>query len=183
MRALGFSREQVAHVIEHGDMALDATCGNGKDTLFLAECVGSGGQVFAFDIQDAAIEATAILLAEHGLSDRVSLYRDSHENILHYIDKPLKVAMFNLGYLPGGDHAVVTRPECTIKALEESLALLLSGGLVSMVAYSGHPGGEDEQNLVQDFLAKLDQRKYSVLNYRFINQVNRPPQLFLIEKL
>ncbi len=183
MRALEFSQGQIARVIEPGDTVLDATCGNGKDTLFLAEGVGPGGKVFAFDIQDAAIEATAKLLAGKGLLERASMHRDSHENILQYIRVPLKAAMFNLGYLPGGDHAAITIPESTIRALEGALSLLLPRGLVSVVAYSGHPGGEYEKDMVREFLAKLDQRQYAVLNYEFINQINHPPQLFLIEKL
>ena len=43
--------------IRPGDTVIDATAGNGHDTVFLAEIVGSNGRVLAFDIQASAIEA------------------------------------------------------------------------------------------------------------------------------
>ncbi len=183
LRVLDFAREQVARVLKPGDTALDATCGNGKDTVFLAGCVGPGGKVFAFDIQDRAVDNTARLLASHGLADRVSIFKRSHEEIHQWVSGPLKAAMFNLGYLPGGDHGIITRPESTIKALESVFAFLVPGGLVSVVAYSGHPGGGEEAKRVREYLEGLDQRKYSVLHYQYINQANEPPQLYLTEKL
>jgi ubiquinone/menaquinone biosynthesis C-methylase UbiE len=183
LRALDFCREHFARVIQAGDVAVDATCGNGKDTLFLAECVGPGGKVFAFDIQEAAIRNTHDLIKEKGFLDRVSLHQENHENILHIVDVPVKAAMFNLGYLPGGDHGVITKPDTTIKALEGLFTLLLPGGLVSVIAYTGHPRGEEEKKLVQGFLEEVEQRQFSVLHYRFVNQINHPPQLFLIEKI
>lgn len=181
-KALDFCREQFARVIESGDIVVDATCGNGKDTLFLAECVGPEGKVYAFDIQEAAIHNTYETMKEKGVLDRVSLHQENHENILTIIKGPVKAAMFNLGYLPGGDHAVITKPETTITALEGLFSLLLPGGLISVVAYTGHPRGEDEKEQVESYLSGLDQREFSVLHYRFINQVNHPPQLFLIQK-
>ena len=182
-KALDFCREQIARVIVAGDVVVDATCGNGKDTLFLAECVGPEGKVFACDIQEAAIQKTYETMKGKGFLDRVSLHRETHENILTIIKVPVKAAMFNLGYLPGGDHAVITKPDTTIKALEGLFTLLLPGGLISVMAYTGHPRGEDEKELVESYLIGLDQRKFSVLHYRFINQVNHPPQLFLVQKL
>lgn len=183
MRALEFSRAEIGRVLKGGDRALDATCGNGKDTLFLAGCVGPEGRVFAVDIQMRAVEETKKLLASHGLAGRVTVLKQSHEELLDFVSPPLKAAMFNLGYLPGGDHGVVTRPESTVKALEAVFSLLVPGGLVSVVAYSGHPGGQEEVDEVQEYLEGLEQGGHSVLHYRFINQANHPPQLFLIEKL
>ena len=47
-------------VLTPGDHVIDATCGNGHDTLFLAKCVDleRGGKVFAFDIQEKALLTT-----------------------------------------------------------------------------------------------------------------------------
>lgn len=182
LKALAFGHKKLAEIIKEGDVCLDATCGNGKDSLFLAECVGREGKVYAFDIQEKAILNTRILLKKHNFQDRVLVFQESHTQIIERIKEPLKAAVFNLGYLPGGDQALITRPETTIKALQGVLSLLLAGGIVSIVIYSGHPGGQEEKEALQKFLADLDQNKHTALHYSFINQVNNPPELFLIEK-
>ena len=183
MRALEFSREQVARVLRQGDRALDATCGNGKDTLFLAGCVGPQGKVYAFDIQEQALAKTRELLVSRGMEGRVALFCGNHAELLDLVQEPLRAAMFNLGYLPGGDHGIITRPGTTIPALEGALSLLVPGGLASVVAYRGHPGGQEEANRVQAYLENLSQQEFSILHYRYINQANDPPELFLVEKL
>jgi predicted O-methyltransferase YrrM len=183
LRALDFSRERVARVLKQGDRALDATCGNGKDTVFLAGCVGARGKVYAFDIQEQAVTKTRELLAARGMAERVALFLEDHARLLDLVQEPLGAAMFNLGYLPGSDHGLITRPKTTLPALKGALSLLVPGGLVSVVAYRGHPGGQEEANRVQAFLESLAQHEFSVLQYRFLNQANDPPELFLVEKL
>ncbi len=182
LKALAFGHKKLAEVIKEGDACLDATCGNGKDSLFLAECVGKTGKVYAFDIQEKAILSTKSLLKKHNFQDRVIIFQENHAQIAELVKVPLKAAVFNLGYLPGGDKTLVTRPKTTIKALQGVLSLLLAGGIVSIVIYSGHSGGLEEKQALQKFLADLEQDKYTVLRYAFINQVNNPPELFLIEK-
>ncbi len=182
LKALAFGHKKLAEIIKEGDVCLDATCGNGKDSLFLAECVGKEGKVYAFDIQEKAISNTRSLLEKHNFQDRVIIFQESHTQIIERVKAPLKAAVFNLGYLPGGDQTLVTRPETTIKALQGVLSLLLTGGMVSIVIYSGHSGGQEEKEALQKFLTDLNQDKYTVLHYAFINQVNNPPELFLIEK-
>ena len=48
----------IKDVLHPGDIAIDATVGNGHDTLFLVEQVSPSGKVFGFDIQQAAIDST-----------------------------------------------------------------------------------------------------------------------------
>ncbi len=182
LKALTFGHNKLAEIIKEGDVCLDATCGNGKVSLFLAECVGIAGKVYAFDIQERAILNTRSLLEKHNFQDRVTTFQENHAQIAERVKVPLKAAVFNLGYLPGGEQDIITRPETTIKALQDVLSLLLAGGMLSIVIYSGHPGGQEEKEALQKFLADLEQDKYTVLHYTFINQVNNPPELFLIEK-
>lgn len=40
-----------AQVLQPGDVAVDATCGNGHDSLFMAQCIGSTGHLHAVDLQ------------------------------------------------------------------------------------------------------------------------------------
>ena len=146
----------IADHLQHGDMAIDATAGNGYDTAFLAGRVGASGQVFAFDIQAGATEATRARLDKAGLLDQVTLFQASHSQLASHI--PVRAhgrvaaAMFNLGYLPGSDKTVITRGESTVAALGQLLGLLRAGGAVSILSYRGHPGGRAEHDAVGDYL-------------------------------
>jgi glyoxylase-like metal-dependent hydrolase (beta-lactamase superfamily II) len=102
--------------------------------------------------------------------------------IPHEAHGKVAAVMFNLGYLPGEDHAVITRPESTIPALEAALALLKEGGVVTIVVYPGHEGGDQEASAVTEWCGRLPQDRYQVLQYQFINQKNRPPYVVAIEK-
>jgi hypothetical protein len=90
--------------------------------------------------------------------------------------------MFNLGYLPGGDKERVTQPATTRSALAAAADLLRSGGRITVVLYVGHPGGEREAQVVRQWAANLDQQRFQVLAYAFLNQTNDPPRLLVIEK-
>ncbi|MFO7787001.1 MAG: class I SAM-dependent methyltransferase [Halospina sp.] len=156
MRLTHQAHEAVAGVLGEGGLALDATAGNGHDTCFLAQQVGASGHVWSLDVQPAAIEATRNRLAEAGLSERVTLLCQSHAHIREGVVPPgergLDAVMFNLGYLPGSDHSLVTRAETTLPALEQATALLTSGGCLSLMVYRGHEGGEAEWGAIREWL-------------------------------
>ena len=90
--------------------AVDATCGNGHDTLLLAKTSPRDAIIWAFDIQPVALANTQKLLAEHHLAEKVRLIESCHSHIAEYVHEPVDVAMFNLGYLPGGEISLTTRP-------------------------------------------------------------------------
>lgn len=52
-----------------------------------------------------------------------------------------RLVTFNLGYLPGGDKNLITKVDTTLQALQAASNVLQPGGLISIVAYVGHPGG------------------------------------------
>lgn len=182
-KALSFAQELVKERLREGDVAIDATCGTGYDTVFLAELVGKKGKVYAFDIQREAIKQTRSKLEEEGLLSRVELICDTHSKLDSYIMEQAGAVMFNLGYLPGGDHNLVTKPETTIEALKKSLKLLSPGGIITIICYRGHKGGKEEYSALVDFCRELDQKHFTVLEYKFINQVNYPPLLLALERL
>lgn len=169
-------------VLNEGDIVIDATMGNGYDTLYLAQRVGESGFVYSFDVQEEAIKSTKKRLEKEGLTDRVKLILDGHENMDKYINGEISCIVFNLGYLPRAKHKVITKPDTTIKAIEHSLKLLKPHGIISIAIYTGHPGGEDEKNSIYEFIKHLNQNEFNVLECGFINQINNPPQLVLIEK-
>jgi tRNA A58 N-methylase Trm61 len=168
--------------ISDGSIALDCTVGNGNDTLLLAKLVGSSGKVYGFDIQNLAIENTRNLLNEHGFNDRVNLIKDSHENIDLYINEKVDFIVYNLGYLPKGDKNIKTNKISTIISLNKALQLLNKNGLIVITVYTGHNGGIEEKEAIEEFLKKLDQRLFNVLKFDFINQINNPPILYCLEK-
>ena len=182
---LNYSHHLLEEIIEPGETVIDATCGNGNDTLFLSKLVGEFGEVIAFDIQEQAIDNTDQLLMDNNCTN-VSLVLDSHANIDNYLIKELEEniggAIFNLGYLPKSDKTIITEGESTIKAINTILNYLKKGGRIILVVYYGHEGGEEEKNTILKHVISLDQKKYSVLQYGFINQKNNPPFIIAIQK-
>jgi predicted methyltransferase len=185
---LSFAHELAAHRIQPGDVCIDATAGNGVDTLFLAKAAGSGGMVHAFDIQEAALANTQQRLSKE-LSERftgVRLHLASHVHMKEIIppEQHGKVAaiMFNLGYLPGADHSLITTPSTTLPALSDALLLLRQGGVLTIAVYPGHEGGQAEAEAVDAWAQGLKQAEYQAVTYRFLNQRNTPPYLIAVEK-
>lgn len=181
--SLGWSHEIIKQAVAKGDTVVDATAGNGNDTAFLASLVGEGGRVYAFDIQEQAIEKTGQKIGELGLADRVTLIKDGHQNMDLYIKEKVKAVMFNLGYLPGGDHSVGTKGETTMAAVGKAMELVAVNGIVSVVVYYGGDSGFEEKEQVMKFFEEIDRKRFNVMKVDFINQVNCPPILVCIEKL
>lgn len=181
-KSIDFARELVHKILLTGEQAVDATAGNGHDTVFLASLVGNSGKVWAFDIQKEAIRNTEERLRKTNLRRRVNLIQEGHEKMAKHVDGPVGAIMFNLGYLPGGEHSITTQPATTIAAVRSGLNLLRSGGIITIVVYTGHPGGEVESAQLNGFCSTLPQENYQVLIYNFINQHNYPPYLLAIEK-
>lgn len=183
---LPFARSILEKAVTPGDSVVDATLGNGHDTVFLAKLVGPNGHVYGFDIQEAAILNSKERLEEQKLFDQVTLCHDGHENLKEYIPSfhhgKVTGAIFNLGYLPGGDKSIVTKAQTTISAIEQLLSIMAVEGIIVLVIYHGHPEGEVERDLLIDYVQTLDQKKAHVLQYGFINQTNHPPFIIAIEK-
>lgn len=180
--AVNHARDFVSRVVCQGDYVVDATAGNGYDTLFLAELVGETGKVYAFDIQQTAIDATRKRLTQHKVADLVELVCAGHEELQNFVQKPIRAVMFNLGYLPGFPKGPVTHFDSVKEAILQSLDLLLIGGLISLAIYPGHDAGREELRLLLEWVPTLDQKHFSVAHLKFLNQQNFPPELLLIEK-
>jgi predicted methyltransferase len=182
---LPFSHALVRQAVDEGGIAVDATAGNGHDTQFLAECVGPAGKVYAFDIQQEALKRTKQRLNERGIANRVALFHAGHHEMERYLPEDtrgkLQAVMFNLGYLPHGDPTIITRPETTLPALETSSIWLAPGGVLSVVLYTGHPGGQEEAERVLHWAQSLSSQTFQVMHYRLLNR-KQAPSLVLVEK-
>lgn len=152
----GVAHQRLAPHIKPGDLAIDATAGNGHDTLFLARAVAPSGQVWAFDLQSAALEATRARLRAAELDARVELIEAGHEQLAAHLPAEahgqVRAIMFNLGYLPGGDHGLITRPATTLAALNAALSMLAPGGQISLLIYRAHDGGAEEAQAIERWL-------------------------------
>lgn len=177
----------LSHLLLHsfvhdGYTVVDATCGNGHDTLLLAGLVGTRGRVLGFDIQQGAIAETGRRLAEVNLASRVTLLQTGHEELAQHVTGPVQVVLFNLGYRPGGDRSIITRPDTTGVALEQALQLLATGGIVVVTVYPGHSGGAEEQIAVESWAAGLDPRAWHCWRMGQTNVVDEAPYLLLVQK-
>jgi len=158
-RLTELAREAVREVLRPGERAIDATVGNGHDTLLLARLVGPDGRVIGFDVQRLAIDQTRARLRAAGLEARVTLLHVGHEQMAARVPPDwygrVGVVMFNLGYLPGGDKTLITGPATTVAALDQAASLLRIGGLLSVLIYRGHQGAGGEVAAVADWLGNL----------------------------
>jgi predicted methyltransferase len=185
------SLAKVAHALigeslKPGDVAVDATLGNGHDTLFLAHVVGPAGRVYGFDIQDQALDNTRRRLEEHGVAERVTLIQASHADMLEHIPVEthghIGAIMFNLGYLPGADKRITTQTETTLQAVHVGCALLAAGGIMSLMAYPGHDGGDLESMRLAQCLAELDALSFAWERKESQFPTPKSPVLFVLRK-
>ncbi len=173
--------------LRQGDIVLDATAGNGHDTLFLARHVGPSGHTYGMDVQEAAVQETRKRLLEAGVSEEnFTLAQAGHETMRQIIqdDHQGKLAgvMFNLGYLPGSDKTVITRTETTLAAVTEALAMLRPGGLLTIAIYPGHSGGADELAALSEWAAALSPKEFEVQQLRPVNRSATPPECWAVWK-
>ena len=171
--------------IRPGDVLIDATCGNGHDTLKL---LASGpSKLYAFDIQQEAIDSTHRLLMESGADEAlrdgtVTLICDSHENMEDHVTGPVRAVMFNLGYLPGCDKSKTTTKDSTLNAAVSALGLLGKDGLLCITMYSGHDEGAAEKTALLSWAENLDPKLYHTAYISMTNQKNSPPEILLITR-
>lgn len=180
--AVQWARVFISPALGPGATAVDATSGNGLDTVFLAENVGPQGRVYAMDIQESALQRTGARLNDAGLLQRVTLLLSGHQEIKKLVRGPVDAVMFNLGYLPGSDRMVTTLPGTTIEGIKCALSLLRPQGRLSVIAYTGHPGSAEESRAVGDLLRKIDIKEYSIQKMTFWNSLKNSPELYFVTR-
>lgn len=170
-------------VLEPGDIVCDATCGNGNDSIFLAQAVGPQGRLVCIDVQQQAVEATQENVEKEIAPDAmpaVEYITGSHEHVTEYLGSNVaKLICFNLGYLPGGDKTVVTTIDSTLAAIEGSLESLCFGGLISILCYTGHPGGQEEYESVKNFVEQLCSTYWKVSQIQLLNSPSAPIMILI----
>lgn len=185
MRLTEQVHDKLQDILQQGDIAIDATTGNGHDTLFLAQCIGKNGAIFAFDIQQKALKSAQLHLQKHHIQTPVTWLASGHEHMIEHIPQALhgkiKVITFNLGYLPHTDKSLTTCPNTTLPALNASISLLTHGGILSILAYTGHDGGREECEAVKSWARSLIQ-DFEISIHIPENTRTSPPEWICIEK-
>ena len=181
------AHDLIRDILHPGDIAIDATVGNGHDTVFLAEQVGPLGHVYGFDIQQAAIDSTLEKFRQAHSPEGLTLIHASHADMderipVHHHGK-VRAIMFNLGYLPGGDKTVITLTDSTLTALTVAARILAVEGIITLLAYPGHQGGDLETGQVKNWCEQLDTQQFEVSTIDSTEHKDSAPRLFVIRKL
>lgn len=177
-----WAEELIRAAVQPGARIIDATLGNGYDTLWLAELTGEEGHIYGFDIQLEAVNRTRERLKNAGLDARATLFHAGHEHIAELVGEEVDAAVFNLGWLPGTDKSLRTRAETTLTAVNAALEKLKEGGIVTICVYPGHPEGRDELNRLIDWGRTLPSDRFDVMTRAYLNQAGDPPVLIAIKK-
>lgn len=161
-------------LVHPGDVVIDATCGNGHDTLFLSQLQV---KLYAMDIQQEAIDE-----AKARVQNPVIFVMGCHSQFPEEISlESVKLVVYNLGYLPGGDKGFTTKVKTTLISVKQALSLLTKGGVISITCYPGHPAGEEEEKELLAFTNTLNPKEWSVTYIRFHNR-KLAPSLLMIQK-
>lgn len=168
--------------IQPGFTVVDATMGNGHDTLSLCNLVGPEGKVFAFDIQEQALQNTRKLLEANGVAERAQLFCASHDRMADFVPPQVDLVTFNLGWLPGGNKNITTLLKTTRIAVDAALKLIRPLGLCVICVYPGHSEGDSERLYITDMLSHLTPQAFNVLHSRFLNAGPGAPECFQIQK-
>ena len=193
LKQLEMAHWMLKDIIKTNDVVVDATMGNGYDTQFLAEL---GANVYAFDVQEEALNATEKRLDDAGIKNQifeknlsnlltepsVNLVLSGHEKLSEYVKEPIKAAIFNLGYLPKTDKSVVTKADTTLTALDALTNQLVVGGRIAIMIYYGNAGGMEEKDAVIKWTSSLPPNDWEVTSYEPLNQIHSQPILVIIDK-
>ena len=179
---ISLAHSKIQEIVKPGDLCIDATAGNGHDTLFLAQSVAPDGMVYAIDIQRRALSNTCERLKKHELSYLLQPIHGSHSEVESFLNNDLKgkfaSAMFNLGYLPGGSREIITRPHFTLSAIKKTFEFIKLDGIITVLCYRGHDGGGKETEEVQNLCLK-ENWPHEVVEG---NKAKHSPVLILIRK-
>lgn len=184
---LDLSHSYWEKLVHKGDIVIDATCGNGHDSLKLAQLAltTDSGNLWAFDIQEQAIKQTFHLLSqslEPEQVERIRLLQRSHAVFPDDIaNESVKLIVYNLGYLPGGNKAITTAVQSTLQSLDAAQKLISPGGAICLTCYPGHAEGAREQDHILDYTRRLHPRTWNITFHQWLNR-HQAPALMLLQK-
>ena len=131
------------------------------------------------------MDRTEERLRQDGWSDITTVICDSHANMGAYAEpESVDCIVFNLGWLPGGDHTIFTHADSTIAAIEAGMTLLRKGGLMCVSMYYGGASGYEERDALMEYWKTIDSNRFTVLVTQFANRTGDPPiPVFIIKDI
>lgn len=180
---LDLAHQYWRRLVQPGDFVIDATVGNGRDTLFLCQLalLENQGMVWGFDIQAIALEKAHRLIKEslpEPLVSRVKLFQQSHSQFPKEIPPhSVKLIAYNLGYLPGGNKGITTIVQTTLASLEDAKKLIMPGGAISITCYPGHPEGKQEEEALINYMRSLSPQSWNCCYHQWLNRAESPSLL------
>ena len=183
MSLTNMSKELISEKFQSIEYGVDATCGNGHDTLFLAGLCSPDGMIFSFDVQEEALNKAEKLLNENNLPTSVMFVNTGHENMEKVIKPNVDVVMFNLGFLPNSESKICTRPGTTITALNSACRKLNDHGIITIICYPGTLEGRAETKEVKDWIAGLDNNTFNISEHLSEKPNETTPVLYVVEKI
>lgn len=188
--AVQLSHILMKNILSRAKVIVDATAGNGSDTLFLAKNALDDATIYAFDIQEKALQNAQLKIEQLKTAGKdsftnlnINFICDSHDKVNDYVKDTIDLAIFNLGYLPGGNHEITTKCDTTLNALKTMLNNLALNGCIAVVVYPGHDEGHKECQLVKEFAQSLSKKYFTAGWYQMINHNSNAPALCWIEKV
>ncbi|MBO4920249.1 MAG: class I SAM-dependent methyltransferase [Erysipelotrichaceae bacterium] len=160
-----FVHKYIRSLIHPEDLTVDMTAGNGNDTLFLSEL---SKEVIAFDISAEAIRRTKERIKER---NNVALIHDSHVNVDRYVNRKVRLFIFNLGYLPHSEETTPSKADDTLLAFQKAYELLEENGYIVITFYLGHRGGKDEFYLLDGYIRK---NRFQITETYSQNKIDSP---------
>lgn len=179
MRTFHLAQAQWQTIISPGDTVIDATCGNGHDTLFLAKLLQGKGFLISYDIQKQALDNAKSLLEKTLSPEEQATITFKHASHASFTEEQAKLIVYNLGYLPGGDKSITTMTESTIASLQSALEIV--SGAISMTCYPGHEEGKKEVHALEQFLKTLPASKWSICQEKWLNRESAPIHYLIIK--
>lgn len=151
---------------EKYNVAIDATVGNGYDTLFLSEHYE---KVIGIDIQPLAIKRTT----EKTINCKnVTLFLDDFNNINKY--EIANLIIFNLGFLPGSNRKIKTQDYTSNNAIMNAISIL--DGILLIACYIQHDGGYDE------YLKIIETLNENKIKFKLEDDFDNKEKLIIITK-
>ncbi|GEL77940.1 tRNA (mnm(5)s(2)U34)-methyltransferase [Tenuibacillus multivorans] len=180
-----FAHDLLKQYIQPGSVVVDATLGNGHDSLYLSQLVGHDGRVIAFDVQQEAIDTSSQWLQQHDVSN-VDMILSGHEHAVHELTQrgiqSIDGAIFNLGYLPGSNKHITTSSQTTIQAIKGLFSILKDNRIIVIVIYPGHDEGKEERDALMNVLKQIPANHADIAKYQMVNRSESAPFVIGIYK-
>ena len=168
------SHEFLKPVLHAQAICIDATIGNGKDSMFFLN--QNVRKVYGFEIQEDILEKTK----EHVADVRWIPILEGHEKMMNYVHEEVDAILFNFGYCPNGNETITTLPSTSLEAVKQALMLLKRKGRLVLVLYP-HQYGNEEQETIESYLETLSQHDFQIYKIQALN-VKQMPYMIGIEK-